>query len=87
MQEEVDILLLPEEFQPALLGTVEGWHPDGSRFLVAAYDEEKCIEILIEDGLSPEDARQHFDHNIAGAYAGPGTPAFVTLGAAVWGLD
>jgi hypothetical protein len=40
------------------------------------YSVEKCIEILRED-MSWEDAMEHFDFNIAGAYVGEQTPIFI----------
>jgi hypothetical protein len=39
------------------------------------YSVEKCIEILRED-MSWEDAMEHFNFNVAGAYVGEQTPIF-----------
>ena len=39
------------------------------------YSVKKCIEILCED-MSEEDAREHFDFNVAGGYVGEQTPIF-----------
>lgn len=63
-------------FDEALLGVVERFndHP------VTLYDEEHCIEILVEDqGMEHEEALEYFDYNVKGAYLGKSTPAFVTL--------
>ena len=38
------------------------------------YSTTKCIEILIEEGMTEEDALEHFDYNVAGAYMGEKTP-------------
>ena len=38
------------------------------------YSIKKCIEILVAQGLSYEDAMEHFDFNIGGAYVGKKTP-------------
>lgn len=47
---------------------------------VALYDAERCIEILItEQGLSEEDAREHFSYDILQSYAGEMTPMFAYL--------
>jgi len=37
------------------------------------YSVSKCIEILEED-MSTEDAIEHFDYNVSGAYVGEQTP-------------
>ena len=45
-------------------------------FLV--YSREKCIEILMaDDDMNYDDADEYFDFNIAGAYVGEATPAFM----------
>ena len=39
------------------------------------YSCKKCLKILIEDeGMEPEDAIEHFQYNVAGAYVGEKTP-------------
>jgi len=43
---------------------------------VLLYDEEKCLQNLERTGLSQEDAKEHFDFNVSGAYMGEGTPMF-----------
>lgn len=46
---------------------------------VAVYDVYKCLGILTErHGLSAEEAIEHFEFNIAGAYVGEHTPMFIT---------
>lgn len=52
-------------------------HPFG-RQPVLAYDTEGIIDQLVRDGMSHEEAREHFDFNIAGAYVGEGTPVFIS---------
>lgn len=41
------------------------------------YDIDRCIEILMEDGMTDTEAVEYFDYNIAGAYLGEGTPIFI----------
>jgi len=41
------------------------------------YDIDVIIDILIEEGMTYEEAREHYDYNIAGGYIGEGTPIFV----------
>jgi hypothetical protein len=46
----------------------------------AVYDQEKMIEVLIDrDGMTPEDAHEFFDFNIACADMGDMTPVYITL--------
>lgn len=68
-------ILLADGFEDALLGFVEV----AGRSLVALYDRNKCIQILMEDNLSYEDAEEFFEFNVLGAYVGEYTPAFATF--------
>jgi hypothetical protein len=38
------------------------------------YSVSKCIAILQKDGMTEEDALEHFSFNISGAYVGEQTP-------------
>ena len=38
------------------------------------YSVKKTIEILIEEGMTEEDAQEHFSYNVSGAYVGELTP-------------
>jgi hypothetical protein len=42
----------------------------------AVYDIAKCIELLMVDGMTYEEADEFFDFNIMGAYMGIKTPIF-----------
>ena len=43
-------------------------------------DREMCIKILIKDGLSREEAEEHFEFNTIGSFMGAkATPCFATL--------
>ena len=44
---------------------------------VIAYDAEKCIDKLAEDGITREEAIEYFEFNVVGAWVGNGTPAFI----------
>jgi len=47
---------------------------------IALYDIGKCLEILVQrDGATLEEAIEHFEFNVIGAWAGDGTPAFALL--------
>ena len=45
---------------------------------VAVYDLDLVVELLMRrDGLSYDDAHEHIQYNIVGAWAGPHTPIFL----------
>ena len=48
--------------------------------MVAVYDEDKCVELFMKrDGMEADEARDHFEFNVANAYVGKDTPIFVEL--------
>jgi hypothetical protein len=69
-------ILLADGFEDALMGLCTRF--GGLR--VAAYDRNKCIDILIKrDGMDWEEAEEYFQFNTEGAWMGEGTPVFITL--------
>ena len=61
--------------EAAIVGYVERIGTDP----IIAYDRDICLEILMmDDGLSEEEAIDHFEYNILGSWAGEGTPVFLT---------
>ena len=46
---------------------------------VVAYDRRKCIEILMQDAMSYDDAEEVFERNTAGGWAGENTPVIMVL--------
>jgi hypothetical protein len=46
---------------------------------VALYDYDKCIEVFMKEGSSEEEAIEHFEFNVMGAWVGDGTPAFMKV--------
>ena len=67
------IVLEGPGFDAAILGVVMvAGTPD--RVL---YSVEKTIEVLVGQGMSREDAEEWYDFNIACAYMGEKTPAFL----------
>lgn len=62
-------------FDGAILGVIE--RVGQPAFVV--YDAQKIIECLMRDGLSEEEAWEHFAFNITGAWVGPNTPGFLRL--------
>lgn len=68
-------MLFADGFDDALIGYVErfGQPP------LALYDREKCIGILMQEGMSHEEAEEFFEFNVIGAWMGENTPCFATL--------
>jgi hypothetical protein len=77
-EKNIDILgedenvLLADGFDDAFVGI-------GRQFgrPIAVYDRFECIEILIRDGMSEEEAEEYFQFNVEGAYVGENTPIFL----------
>lgn len=67
--------LTADGFDAALIGYVEIFNK-----VVALYDREKCIDILMErDGMARDVAVEFFEFNVIGAWMGESTPAFATI--------
>ena len=73
--------MLFDGFEDALVGTCDRI----GQPTLAAYDYDKCIEILAKDMTDFEDddpytmAVEYFDFNVIGAYIGESTPVFIRL--------
>ena len=57
-----------------------GWVERATRSGIVCYDVEKIILILVKEGMTEEDAWEHYSYNISGAWVGKGTPAFLHRG-------
>jgi len=79
IQEEMQIdnfaFLDPDYFDEAIVGVAErcGLSP------VILYDRNKCIDLLVEEGMPIDEAYEYFDFNIIGSYIGDETPLFATF--------
>ena len=62
-------VLSADGFDAAILGVASGF--DEPRLI---YSVSKCLEILMAEGISYEDAIEHFDYNVRGGYVGKQTP-------------
>ena len=71
--DQIDNILLADGLEGAFLGVVESFGENPR----ACYDMEKCIEIFMDEGMSVEEASEHFEFNVRGAYVGKYTPAFI----------
>lgn len=66
--------LLADGLEPAYVGHTVNHH----HAVVAVYDYEKCVEVLVErDGISPEEADEFLQFNTLGAYVGENGPLFI----------
>ncbi len=62
-------------FDDCIVGLIErfGMEP------VFCYDKQKVVAKIIEDeGITFEEAVEHFEYNIIGSWIGKGTPCFLT---------
>lgn len=77
------ILMEPAHYDEAIVGVAQRLGmPDA-----VCYSRSKLIQILVRDGLSPEEAEEFFEFNIAGAYVGPSSPIFIDTPAQYMGLE
>ena len=65
--------LQADGFDDALLGVVNDFNSEPR----LAYSRQICITILIGQGMTEEEANEHFDFNVAGSYIGDKTPVWV----------
>lgn len=65
-------LLKADGFDDAIMGIEEAT-------MRLIYSKSKVIEILVSEGMSEEDALEHYSYNIEGAYMGQKTP--------IWCID
>jgi len=75
-------LLKADGFDDAILGVVEGWFPaekgpGASQHCVVCYDYRKCVEILVAQDMSEEEAEEYLQYNTLGSYVGSMTPVFL----------
>ena len=69
-----DAIIYPN-LNEALIGICEQF----GRPPVAAYDLNKCITLLMEDGMDEDEAMDYFYFNTLGTWAGDSTPVFITM--------
>jgi hypothetical protein len=71
------LFLVPRDvFDVAIIGLTE--RVDGLH--VIAYDSERVVQALMDaNDWDADEARDWYEFNTAGAYAGPGSPVFIQL--------
>jgi len=65
--------LTADGFEDALVGCTYGAN------VVAVYDINKMIEVLVEEGMEYEDAVEFLNYNVVGAYVGDKTPQYINF--------
>ena len=70
---EEEEALVAKEFEDALIGYTNGAN------LVAVYDYDMCVHILMEYNMTYEQAIEYMEYNVVGGYVGEKTPVFITL--------
>ncbi len=66
-------MLKADGFDEAMIGVgIRCGQPD-----IIAYDVNKCIKILMDQGMTDEEAMEFFEFNVVGAWVGEQTPIFV----------
>jgi len=76
LRENEDVMLKVDGLDSAIIGIGRQFT---QQFFV--YDYDKCVEVFMtRDDMSEEDAREWMEVNVVGAYMGPGTPTFVSVG-------
>ena len=65
--------LTADGFDDALVGCTYGAN------VVAVYDINKMVEILMNEGIDYEDAVEFLDYNVVGTHLGEKTPLYVNF--------
>ena len=74
--DEINDILLADGFEDAFVGVVESFGAAPK----ACYNYETILDILmVRDNMTHCEALEFFNFNIAGAYVGEYTPAFIKL--------
>lgn len=67
-------LWLADGLEDAFLGLMMHFN---TLYPVACYDYDKVLQIFMEDGCTEEEALEHFEYNVIGAYIGERTPCYL----------
>lgn len=68
-------ILLWDGLEDAFVGIVTNFF----RQTVACYDYDKIVQLLVSrDAMTPDEAAEYVDHNIAGGWVGEKTPLILT---------
>lgn len=75
LAEENPEALLLDGFEEAFVGIARRCGQPS----LAVYDRATCVSILCKQGLSEEQAEEHFEFNVAGAWVGEHTPFVIEM--------
>ena len=67
---EEEQLKFADGFDEAIIGI----HDNFTKKPIVIYSKQKCIKILMDNGMTYEEAIEYFDFNVSGAYVGEDTP-------------
>jgi len=70
---EEEECLTADGFDAALVGCTYGAN------VVAVYDIQRMIEVLVNEGMEHDDAVEFLDYNVVGTYLGDKTPLYVNF--------
>lgn len=70
-----------DDIEDALIGVVTRFGQEP----ILCYDYYRCLAIYQErDGISHDEAVEHFEFNVIGGYVGPNTPCFLQKDGSEW---
>ena len=67
-------MLKADGFDKAIIGVADDIATSSQRLI---YDVDKCIQILMDQGMSDEEAVEYFEFNVSGSYVGENTPIWL----------
>jgi len=67
-------MLKADGFNAAIIGMADDIATGEHRLI---YDANKCIDILIEQGMTDDEAVEYFEFNVSGSYVGDSTPIWL----------
>ena len=71
-------ILFADGFDEAIIGVVFVHNEKtGEKQTRVVYDTESCLEVLMEQGMTYEEASEYFDFNVAGSHMGEYTPLYL----------
>ena len=73
-QNEPEGLVLADGLEAAFLGLVMRFNVLDP---IACYDYDLVIQSFIEEGMTEEEAIEHFEYNVIGAWVGERPPCFI----------
>lgn len=72
LMDEDEPIMLADGFEEAFVGIArQAGKP------IAVYHRDKCIKILIRQGMTEDEAEEFFSFNVESAYCGEQTPAYL----------